>query len=122
MTDCLLWRKTFERKLLRGLFGEVGVLGAEFFHAAGFDDTGLSARVEGVAFRRRIELDERIGHAVDFNRFLGLSGRLDDERLVDGQIAEGHFAIFGVNTLFHLQSFPKKSSVALSALRTCLNP
>ena len=97
-----LCEKLSKRKLLRSLLAEVGILGAEFFHAAGFNDTRLSARVERVAFRRRIKLNERIGHAVDFNRFLGLSGGLDDERLVDGQIAEGYFAIFGMNTLFHL--------------------
>ena len=77
-------------------------LGAELFNAASFNDTRLSARVERVAFRRRIQLHERVRNAVDFHRFLRLSGGVDDERLVDGQIAEGNFAIFGVNTLFHL--------------------
>jgi hypothetical protein len=88
-----------------GLLVEIGVLGAEFFHTAGFYDTRLSARVEGMAFRGRIQLHERIGHAVNFNGFFRLSGGLDDERLVDGQVAEGHVAIFGVNTLFHLLYF-----------------
>lgn len=89
-TDCLL-----------GLLGHVGVLGAELFNAASFNDTRLSARVERVAVRRRIQLDQRIGHAINFNGFFRLSRRLDDEGLVDGQVAESNFTIFRVNTLFH---------------------
>ena len=88
-----------------GLLAEIGVLGAEFFHTASFYDTGLSTRVEGMAFGGRIQLHERIRHAVNFNGFFRLSGGLDDEHLVDGQVAEGHVAIFGVNTLFHLLYF-----------------
>ena len=100
--DCPFSQNFRSPDRLLGLLGKVGVLGAELFNTTSFNDTRLSARVERVAFRRRIQLHERVRNAVDFHRFLRLSGGVDDERLVDGQIAEGNFAIFGVNTLFHL--------------------
>lgn len=76
-------------------------LGTELFNAAGFNDTGLSACVERVASRGRIELEHRVGHAVDFNRFARLNGGTDDERLVDGEVDESDFAIFGMNAFLH---------------------
>ena len=97
-------------ELLGGLGGGCGgvhglllgsKLGAELFNAAGFNDARLSARVERVAGRGRIELEHRVGHAVDFNRFTRLSGGTDDERLVDGEVDESDFAIFGMNAFLH---------------------
>lgn len=106
-----------------GLLGHASVLGAELFNAAGFNDAGLSAGVEGVAFRRGIKLEERIGHAVDFNGFLGLHSRVDDEGLVDGQVDESDRTVFGMNVLFHFLKDSGKTgflSVALFALRNRL--
>ena len=92
---------------LLGALGDVSVLGAELFHTAGFDDAGLSAGVEGVAFRAGIKLEERVGHAVDFNGFLGLHSRGDDEGLVDREVNEGDGTILGVNIGFNLNKFRK---------------
>ena len=70
-------------ELLGGLGGGCGgvhglllgsKLGAELFNAAGFNDARLGARVERVAGRGRIELEHRVGNAVNFNRFLRLNG------------------------------------------------
>lgn len=97
------------RKLLGGLGSGVelvllgSVLGAELFNAAGFNDTSLSTRVEGVAFRRGIELEERVGLTVDFNRFLRLDRARDDEGLVDRKVDESNLAVFGVNIGFHFK-------------------
>ena len=87
----------------------LGVLGAELFNAAGFNDTRLSARVERVAGGGRIELEHRVGHAVDFNRFARLNGGRDDERLVDGHVDKSDFAIFGVNAFLHFSKIPSLS-------------
>ena len=81
-------------------------LGAEFFNATSFNDTGLSAGVEGVAFRGGIQLVERVSHTVDFNRFFRLNSRTDDEGLVDGQVDESDFAVFRVNVFFHFKKIP----------------
>ena len=104
--------RTSPKILLGGLGGlssrvERSLLGselrAELFHAASFDDARLCARIEGVAGRRRIKLEHRIGHAVNLNGFLRLNGGADDERLVDGKVDESDFAVFGVNIRLHLK-------------------
>ena len=55
-----------------------------------------------MAGRGGIELEERVRHAVDFNRFARLNGGRDDEGLVDGEVDKCDFAVFGVNIGFHL--------------------
>ena len=89
--------------VLLGALGDVSVLGAELFHTAGFDDAGLGAGVEGVAFRARIKLEERVGHAVDFNRFARLNGGRDDEGLVDRKVNEGNGTVLGVDIRLHFE-------------------
>lgn len=83
-----------------------GKLGAELFNTAGFNDTGLSTGVERMAFRRGIELVERIGLAVDFDGLFRLNRARNDEGLVDREVNEGNLTVLGVNIGFHLIKIP----------------
>ena len=80
-----------------------GELRTELLDAAGFNDAGLGARVEGVAGRGGIELEERVRHAVDFNRFARLNGGRDDEGLVDRKVNEGNGTVLGVDIRLHFE-------------------
>lgn len=80
-----------------------GELRTELLDAAGFNDAGLGTRVEGVAGRGGIELEERVRHAVDFNRFARLNGGRDDEGLVDRKVNEGNGTVLGVDIRLHFE-------------------
>ena len=73
--------------------GRTGETGAELFHAAGFDDTRLGARVERVRFGGHVALEERVRLAVDFDGFARVDRRTGDELVARLQVGEDDFCL-----------------------------
>src|SRR5690606_12779609 len=92
--------------ILRGVARthRAGETSAELLDAAGFDDAGLGARVEGVRFRRYVALEERVGLAFVFDGFTGVDRGTGDELGTRLLIQEYHFTVFGVDAFFHVDS------------------
>ena len=81
-----------------------GKAGAEFLDAAGFDDAGLCARVEGVRFRGYVALEERVGLAFVLNGFARCHCGARNELRAGLLIQEHHVAVFRVDAFFHVDS------------------
>src|SRR5690606_15992335 len=88
-------------RLLLDRAGGAGETGAELFHAAGFDDAGLGAGVEGMRFRGDVALEERVGLAVDLGGFARIQRGTRDELVAGLQVEEHDLAVLGMNAFFH---------------------
>src|SRR5690606_13362545 len=95
---------------------------AEFLDATGFDDTGLGTRVEGVRLGRHVTLKERVGLAFVLDGFTGVHSGTSDELRTSLLIQEHHFAVFGVDAFFHVDSCRGKFGSPATRVVSCRHP
>src|SRR5690606_13186123 len=81
-----------------------GETGAELLDAASFHNAGLGAGVEGVRLGGDVTLEQGVGLALVFDGFACVHGRAGDDLRAGLLIQEHHFAVFGVDAFFHVDS------------------